>query len=66
MGYYLILGMDLLRESSIDILPSRDVITWDDAEIPLRSRNITAKEAYNQSSSLDITVAAFPVVVDIR
>ena len=53
MGYDLILGMDLLRELSIDILSSRNVITWDDTEIPLRPRNITAEEVFNQTPNLE-------------
>ena len=66
MGYDLILGIDLLREISIDILPSRDVITWDDAEIPLRPRDITAKEVFNQSPSLEDPTAVKEAVSRIE
>ena len=66
MGYDLILGIDLWRELSIDILSSRNVITWDDAEILLRPRNISAKEVLNQTPNLDDPTAVKEAVSRIE
>ena len=66
MGYDLILGMDLLRELSIDILPSRNVITWDDAEIPLRPRDISVEEVLNLNPKLDDPTAVKEAVSRIE
>ena len=46
MGYDMIIGMDLLGELGIDILNSTHFIKWDEAEIPMRPRDVTIKDAY--------------------
>ena len=46
MGYDVIIGMDVITSLGITICGENFTIKWADGEIPLRSRDSTAQDAF--------------------
>ena len=47
LGYDIIIGWDLMQELRIVIDFARDICIWDRAELPMKSRDATSKEAFH-------------------
>jgi hypothetical protein len=66
--YDMIIGNDLLEYLKIDLKYSTSTIEWDNAEIPMRSRDATIEDSYHiqEAPHLEETVERIKRILDAK
>ena len=68
LGYDVIIGWDLMQELGIVIDVARDLCIWDRAELPMKNRDATSKEAFyiNEPDSVTSDIDCIKKILDAK